>query len=210
MKFNNTIKSILLSAAVLFLATMPMETANAAKAKKAKASVDGIAKVSATMPEFIILHYYSELNLTFDAPDSEVIDEGNNNMNVSWKGDVDGNSELSAKNLKGANLDKSDVVKMSIPNVWAVRGFAPNGKAKVSISTPSGGSKLKKGKSAIGMSNVKVTQGKNSGRSINVALNGVSKRRATVGGVSMNMDFKKTTFSGKHTGGKYKITASTI
>ena len=211
MKSINTVKSILLGVAVLLLLGTPMHSAHAAKAKKGKASADGTAKVSAIMPEFIILHYYSKLDLTFDAPDlKSALDEGTNNMDVTWKGRVHGNSELGPKNLKGADLDMNDVVNISIPKVWAVRGFAPNGKAKVSISIPSGGSKLKKGKSEIGLSNIKVVQGKNSGRSIKIALNGISKRKATVGGVSMNMNFKKTTFSGKHTGGLYKITATTI
>lgn len=205
----NMLKSMLLSSAILAAIALPMNGSVALAAKNA--STSGKAKVSATLPEFIILHYYSTLELNFDKPSSETIDEGDNTMNVTWSGIVNGNDELNPKNLRDAKtaLD-NDRVKITLPNVWAVRGFTPNGKAQVSIEVPKSGEKLKRGTSVINMSNVKVTNGKRSGKSIKVDLKGIAKNRATTGGVAMDLDFIKTTRSGKHTGGLYKITAKTI
>ena len=209
MKTMNMLKSMLLSSAILAATVLPTN-GNVALAAK-NASVSGKAKVSATLPEFIILHYYSVLELNFDKPSSEAIDEGDNAMNVAWSGIVNNNDELNSKNLRDAKLAlDNDRVKITLPNVWAVRGFTPNGKARVSIEIPKSGEKLKKGESVIKMSNIKVTEGRSSGKSIKVNLKGIAKNRATTGGVTMDLDFVKTTRSGKHTGGLYQITAKTI
>ncbi|MCW8797279.1 MAG: hypothetical protein OQK67_09480 [Chlorobium sp.] len=209
MKTISTIKS-LLAGAILFAAVVLPITATEAPAAT-RASASGQAKVSTTLPEFIILHYYSDLELNFETPSSEALDEGDNSMNVAWSGIVNGNDELKPNDLKDAKLElDKDLVTVALPNVWAVRGFSPNGKASISIEIPNNGKTLKKGPSIIAMSNSKVTQGKTSGKSINVALNGIAKSRATTGGVTLDLDFMKTTRSGKHTGGLYKITAKTI
>ena len=209
MKTSHMLKSMLLYAAVIATIALPLHASTAFAAKNASAS--GEAKVSTTLPEFMILHYYSSLELNFEKPSSETIDEGDNAMNVAWSGIVNGNDELTPKNLKDAKLDlDNDLVTVTLPNVWAVRGFSPNGKAEISIVIPNNGKSMKRGKSVIEMSNPKVIQGKSSGKSIKVDLKGIAKNRATRGGVTMNLDFMKTTRSGQHNGGLYKITAKTI
>ena len=209
MKTFHMFKSMLVSAALFIAAALPMNGTEALAAKKSSSS--GEAKVSATLPEFIILHYYSALELNFEKPSSETIDEGDNSMNVAWSGIVNDNDELKPKNLRDAKLElDNDLVTVSLPDIWAVRGFSPNGKAEISIEIPNNGKTLKRGKSVIEMSNSKVTEGKKSGKSIKVDLNGIAKSRATTGGVIMDLDFMKTTRSGEHTGGLYKITAKTI
>lgn len=209
MKTVRMLKSMLLNAAVITAVALPVNGSAAFAAKNT--STSGEAKVSATVPEFIILHYYSALELNFDKPSAEAIDEGDNSMNVAWSGIVNGNDELKPKNLKDAKLElDNDLVTVTLPNVWAVRGFSPKGKAEISIAIPNKGKSMKRGKSVIEMSNSKVTQGKSSGKSIKVDLKGIAKNRATIGGVTMDLDFMKTTRSGEHTGGLYKITAKTI
>lgn len=207
----NMLKSMLLSSAILTATALPMNIATAKPEENSGASTSGTAKVSATLPEFIILHYYSVIDLNFDTPSSEAIDEGSNAMNVTWAGSVYDNDELKPENLTDAKLElDNDLVTVSLPNVWAVRGFAPNGKAKVSIEIPEGGDALKQQSSIIEMSSMNVTQGNNTSTSLDVELNGIAKSRATTGGVTMDLDFMKTTRSGEHTGGLYKITAQTI
>lgn len=211
MKKLNMLTSTLLCSAILMASVLPMNTATAKPEENSGASTSGTAKVSATLPEFIILHYYSVIDLNFDTPSSEIIDEGSNAMNVTWAGNVYENDELKPEDLMDAKLElDNDLVTVSLPNVWAVRGFAPNSKAKVSIEIPDGGDELKKDKSVIEMSNMNVTEGNNSGSSLDVELNGIAKSRATTGGITMDLDFMKTTRSGEHTGGLYKITAQTI
>lgn len=213
MKKLNMLKSAVLCSAILMAGVLPVNTAKAiaTPGENSAASTSGTAKVTATLPQFIILHYHSAIDLNFDTPSSETIDEGNNAMNVTWAGSVYGNTELAPEDLRDAKLElNNDLVTVSLPNVWAVRGFAPNGKAKVSIEIPDGGDELKQDKSIIEMSNMNVTEGKNSGSSLDVELNGIAKSRATTGGVTMDLNFMKTTRSGEHTGSLYKITAKTI
>ena len=162
------------------------------------------------MPEFIILHYYSSLSLNFATPESEIVNEGSNILNVTWQGKTDG-SELAQGSLKGSalELDGSETT-VHIPNVWAVRGFAPNGKAKIAIEIPKEGDKLVNGKSEIGLSHAKINCEHGTAESVDVPLNGITKSNATVGGVDMDLNFDKTTLSGTHKGGQYTIIASTL
>ncbi len=217
MKTISNLKSVLLCSALLLASSLPVHAVvdveggleNEGGARVKSKPVD----VKVTVPEFIILHYHSSLGLTFDTPTTEALDEGSNKMNVTWNGVVYGNDEIETGDLRGANLElDNDIVTVSIPNVWAVRGFAPNGKANVSIAIPQGGDKLTRDgtDSVIEMSNMKVTEGKSSGSEIDVELKGIAKKRATRGGVAMDLDFIRTSHSGQHTGGLYEITATTI
>ena len=170
------------------------------------ASTSGTTNVSVRVPEFIVLHYYSNITLNFDTPTSEAIDEGNNSVAVDWNGNSNG-SELDANSLMNASIDGTKTsVKLS--NVWAVRGFSKSGNARVEVSVPS--DKMQNGSSAITMSNVKVSDNAQSGSSITTKLNGISKSKASTGNIEMDLDFSKTTRSGSHSGGQYTITATTI
>ena len=170
------------------------------------AKTSGTTNVSVRVPEFIVLHYYSNITLNFATPTSEAIDEGSNSVDADWNGNANG-SELDANSLMNASIDgTSTTVKLN--NVWAVRGFSTSGNAKVEVTVPS--NTLKNGSSAITMSNVKVSDNAQSGSSITTKLNGISQNRATTGNIEMDLDFSNTTRSGSHTGGQYTITATTI
>ena len=193
----------------LFLCAMLLAVLHANSASGAQQS-SGSAKVTANIPEFIVLHYYSTLTLNFATPTSEALDEGDNEYKVSWEGEAAGD-ELSASSLMDADLEfDGNKTTISLPNVWAVRGFSKSGNAEVSITVPSGGDILQNGDSTIAMSDVQVTDGKNTGSSIKTNLGGIAKSSATFGGVVMALDFSNTKRSGSHVGGQYTITASTI
>jgi len=175
-----------------------------------KESSSGTAKVTANVPQFIVLHYYSSLTLNFETPTSEALDEGDNSMSVSWEGKATGD-QLSTASLMDAKLELDGTkTTVKMPNVWAVRGFSKTGNAEVTVTIPSGGDVLSNGESKIGMSNVKVNDGKSSGSSIKTNLGGIAKSSATFGGIELDLDFSKTNRSGSHIGGQYTITASTI
>jgi len=149
--------------------------------------------------------------MNFATPETESIDEGSNKMDAAWNGIVSNNSELSQKNLKDAVLElDGNLTTVSIPNVWAVRGFSASGTAGVSIAIPVGKNTLSRETSKIAISNAKVTSGGSSSSSLTVPLNGIARSRATLGGVEMDLNFVNTSLSGLHTGGQYTITASTI
>ncbi|UZJ36423.1 MULTISPECIES: hypothetical protein [unclassified Prosthecochloris] len=173
-------------------------------------SSSGTAKVTANVPQFIVLHYYSNLTLNFETPTSEALDQGDNTMAVSWEGAASGD-ELSTASLMDAKLELDGTkTTVKMPNVWAVRGFSKSGNAEVTVTIPSGGDELSNGESKIGMSNVKVNDGENSGSSIKTNLGGIAKSSATFGGIELDLDFSETSRSGSHAGGQYTITASTI
>jgi len=200
-------KSLRRTAAIALVTVL---AANTAFATVSGQSSSGSAKVTANIPEFIVLHYYSTLTLNFDTPTAEALDEGDKDFNVSWKGEASGDG-LTTANLMDAKLElASGKTTVNLGKVWAVRGFSQSGNAEVSINIPSGGDVLQNGNSQISMSNVRVTDGSSTGSSIRTNLGGIAKNSATFGGVLMELDFSKTNRSGSHTGGQYTIVASTI
>lgn len=175
-----------------------------------KESSSGTAQVTANIPQFIVLHYYSALTLNFETPTSEAIAQGDNTMSVSWEGSTSG-SELRTTDLMDATLELDGTkITVTMPNVWAVRGFSKSGNAEVAVTIPSGGDVLSNGESKIGMSNVKVRHGENTGESIKTNLGGIAKTSATIGSIVLDLDFSKTSRSGGHSGGQYTITAAAI
>lgn len=190
------------------IALVTVLVANTAFAAVSGQSSSGKAKVTANIPEFIVLHYYSTLTLNFDTPTSEALDEGDKDFNVSWKGEASGEG-LTTANLMDAKLElSSGKTTVNLGKVWAVRGFSREGLAEVSITV--GNNTLANGNSKIVMSNVRVTDGSSTGTSIRTNLGGIAKSSATFGGVLMELDFSKTSRSGSHSGGEYTITAATI
>lgn len=172
------------------------------------ASTSGTTNVSVRVPEFIVLHYYSNISLNFEAPTAEAIDEGSDEVDADWNGNTNGTG-LDANSLMSASLELDGTqTSVTLNNVWAVRGFSKSGNARVEVTVPS--DKLQNGSSEITMSNVKVSDDAQSGSTITTKLNGISKSRATTGNIEMDLDFSGTTRSGSHTGGQYTITATTI
>lgn len=204
MTTKKAITGMIIAAAMLFSGSNSAQAVVAAPGE----STSGETKVQVKVPEFIILHYYSDLTLNFAAP-TQAIDEGDKSWdNVAWStGTYDG--EISLSDVKGVNSE--DNVLVNLNNLWAVRGFSNNGNAKIKIdNTTAEMFNNENKKSVITMGDLKVTSNGKSDSEIEVPLNGISKARATKGGVSMTLDFSKTTTSGMHTGGVYKITAETI
>jgi len=199
MTTKKAITGMIIAAAMLF------GNSQAAQAV-ARASTSGDTKVQVSVPEFIILHYYSDLTLNFAAP-TQAVDEGAMKWeNVAWtSGSYDGEIKLTKDAVEVNNEDKFQV---NLDNLWAVRGFSGSGNANISIANKT--ANMINEKSVITMGDLKVTSNGKSANEIDVPLNGISKARATKGGVSMTLDFSKTTTSGMHSGGVYTITASTI
>lgn len=172
------------------------------------ACTSGTTNVSVRVPEFIVLHYYSNITLNFEAPTAEAIDEGSSEIDADWNGNTN-RTGLDANCLMNASLElDGTTTNVRLNNVWSVRGFSKSGNARIEVTVPS--NKLQNGSSEITMSNVKVSDDARSGSSIITRLNGISKNRATTGNIEMELDFSSTTRSGSHTGGQYTITATTI
>ncbi|NTW55653.1 MAG: hypothetical protein HGB20_01250 [Chlorobiaceae bacterium] len=195
----NKIRNLLIGAALMTTISNPLMAA----------STSGTTNVTVTVPEFIVLHYYSSITLNFATPETEAINQGQNSMDVSWSGTTSNGSSLESGNLMTAKLELDGTkTNVKLNNVWAVRGFSKSGNATVAVTIPQ--NKMTLGSSEIGISNAQVTDGTNTGVSISTKLGGITRAGATLGGVRMDLDFSKTSLSGTHTGGQYTITATTI
>jgi hypothetical protein len=176
----------------------------------AGSKTSGTADVTANLPEFIILHYYSGITLNFATPSAEALDEDADSRNISWKGESSGGEGLASENLTKAALELDGTkTTVRLPNVWAVRGFSSDGTATVSVEIPTGKNTMSNGDSKIVMSNLQVSDNSDTGVSISTKLNGITKNAATTGNIEMDLDFSLTTLSGEHSGAQYMITAST-
>lgn len=180
------------------------------KATASAASQNGSTNVSIVLPDCIILHYYSALTLNFSEYNDAIDQGGSNTWNVAWSGTADGGSQLSANTISQI---VPDLVTLTIPNAWAIRGLSPSGNAKVTLTIvnntlTSGASKITI-KNGAGDSLIS-DNGGNSGTSITTSLKGITTSQATIGNVRMTLDFSQTIQAGAHSGGQYKITAETI
>lgn len=199
MKLKTILTSLSLALSIFFAGNMPASAA----------TKSGSTNVSIVLPDCIILHYYSALNLNF-SDSNGAVDQGGNNWNVAWSGATSGGNQLSASNIYQV---VPDLVTLTIPNAWAIRGLSPSGNAKVTLTVvnntlTSGTSKIliKNGTGDTFISD----NGGHSGTSITTSLNGITTTQATMGNVKMTLDFSQTNKAGAHTGGQYKITAETI
>ncbi|MBN1279857.1 MAG: hypothetical protein K9I59_03235 [Chlorobium sp.] len=201
MTTKKAITGMIIAAAMLFSGSNSAQAVVAAPG----ASTSGDTKVQVSIPEFIILHYYSDLTLNFAAP-TQAVNEGAKAWDdVAWStGTYEG--DISLSDVKGVNSE--DKVLVNLDNLWAVRGFSKDGNATIMIDNTT--ADMANEKSVITMSDLKVTSNGKSDKALEVPLNGISKANATKGGVTMTLDFSKTTTSGMHKGGVYKITASTF
>ncbi len=174
------------------------------------ATKTGTTNVSIVLPDLIILHYYSALNLTFEQYTQSVNEGSAGTYNVQWSGTTDSGNTMTTSSLQNV---LPGTVSMTIPSIWAVRGLSPSGNAQVSISVLN--SQLVSGSSRVtiltGSGNTEINDNAgHSGTSITTALNGITSDNATIGNVKMTLDFSQTTLSGAHIGGQYMITAVTL
>jgi len=195
-------RRFLLIAALLSVCMFPLQAPAATKS--------GTVNVSIVLPDCIILHYYSALTLNFSEQSRAVDEGGDNNWNVQFSGAAEGGSQLSAT---GIQQTIPELVTLTIPNAWAIRGLSPTGNAKVSLSvvnsTLTSGSSIITIKNGAGDTQILDNSG-HSGTTITTALNGITTAQATLGNVKMTLDFSQTNKAGAHSGGQYKITAETI
>ncbi|NTW55656.1 MAG: hypothetical protein HGB20_01265 [Chlorobiaceae bacterium] len=174
------------------------------------ATKTGTTNVSIVLPDLVILHYYSALNLTFEQYTQSVNEGSGGTYNVQWSGTTDSGNTMTTSSLQNV---LPGTVSMTIPSVWAVRGLSPSGNAQVSISVLN--SQLVSGNSKVtiltGTGNTEINDNAgHSGTSITTALKGITAANATIGNVKMTLDFSQTTLAGAHSGGQYMITAVTL
>lgn len=165
-------------------------------------AVSGETCVNVAVPEYIVLRYFNELNITLSAT-STTKNAGASDVNKQFIGLTDFTETLEQSGSYGSSGPSNVVVKLK--NSWGVIGFSPSGNVKVSIT---GDPKLIKDSSYIGMTDYTLYSGSTTSSlgSLTIPLSGT---QATYGDLSFKANFSNTTKSGIHAG-KFTITAETI
>lgn len=178
--------------------------------KTGNAAVEGVTAsgntdISVTLPPIIILHYISEVSLSF-TDISTSVDEGAGSWDIAWTDAASNVSgELTSALLDDATTepDGKTTFNITLPNVWAVRGYSSSGTASLLIEE--GNTTLENGQSEIVLSDFSVSDDE-------PELNGLAKGNATIGSVSFVMDIIGAGISGTYEaeGAEYTLTASAI
>jgi len=207
--FKNPLLRTIAIAATLLAAGIP------ASASAATQSASGTSVLTVTVPDVIILDYFTSVNLGL-AGQTESHDHGTYAQANIGGGDqsFDGTGALTSGTLADATaaaLKGSDVT-LTMKNMWAVRGFSTSGKATVSVNGPA--TLTKSGtSSSIGVSKLQVmldgADASSASNSISANLKGLQKANATMGDVLMSLNFTNTSVSGDYTG-SITITAVTM
>jgi hypothetical protein len=198
----NSLRSLALGAALLGTCVMPSSA-------KAAVSQSGTTTVTVTMPEYLVLHYYSDVALNFSATSASK-GASASPLSATWTtlGDREETLEASATEVGPSSAN------ITLKNAWAIAGLSSSGTATVSItgtnfSSTRSGSTSQIGVSGYALASSNGVSGAVSGSTITTQLRGVSGQSQTVGDVKMKLDFSKTTESGAHAG-TFTITAQTI
>jgi hypothetical protein len=207
MKNLKSIRSLAIGAALLGVCGTPAS----AHAVPSGESQSGKTNVTVTMPEYLVLHYYSDVALNFSATSSSVSQSGGSTLTPTWStslGDTTHNLAASATEVGPSS------VNITLKNAWAIAGLSRSGTATVSItgtdfSATREGSKSKIDVSGYALATTSGVSGAVSGSSITTLLRGVAGQTPTVGDVKMRLGFSNTTESGAHSG-SFTITAQTI
>lgn len=201
------LRAIVLAAAML-AASVPVSVI-------ASRTASGTSTIYVSVPDVIILDYFSNINLGLVGQTESHGHDFCNQVAIDGREQtIDGSCELGTASPADANLAalRGSDITLTLRNVWAVRGFSSSGKATVSIA---GDSFLRNesSSSSIGVSKLQLrldgAQASSGGRSVSTDLKGIQKLNATKGDVLMGLDFSNTTVSGDYTG-TITITAVTF
>ena len=213
--FKNTTLRTIAIAATLLAAGAPASASAIVQQEASTQTATGSSKVTMTVPDVIILDYFTSVNLGL-AGQTESHDHGTYAQANIGGGDqsFDGTGALTSGTLADATaaaLKGSDVT-LTMKNMWAVRGFSTSGKATVSVNGPA--TLTKSGtSSSIGVSKLQVmldgADASSASNSISANLKGLQKANATMGDVLMSLNFTNTSVSGDYTG-SITITAVTM
>lgn len=186
-------KFVFVALGALLCALLPFQGANAAS---------GTTSVTIDFPDIIILHYVSDLTLTFTGSELSV-DEGEGSATddlAAVAADFDADMPLTEGGVP-------DNVSVTVKNVWAVRGLTSSGNIRVAPEIDK--DTAKKGSSEAVMSNLLVkTSTVSAGDPITITAPGFGMSNAVYGDIVFNLDISGITDSGSHDGMQYTIEAT--
>jgi hypothetical protein len=169
----------------------------------------GTTTVTVTMPEYLVLHYYSDVALNFSATSASK-PASSSPFSATWTtlGDREEMLDAAASEVGPTSAN------ITLKNAWAIAGLSNSGTATVSITgtnftSTKSGSTSKIDVSGYALASTNGVSGAVSGSTITTQLRGVNGQTQTTGDVKMKLDFTNTIESGAHAG-SFTITAQTI
>jgi hypothetical protein len=199
----------------LMLASLVVGAFALMTASPAYAQASGDTVISIDIPDIVILHYFSSVDVTIDAAAMGAyltgggpveIDEGNFTGAASENaGQFEANLAIAPTALTG---DPSNATLL-LQQAWGVRSIAIGGantdtQLSIGITTAN----MTTGGSVISIAGAAVDDGVNNGASIQFTAPGLATPRT--GDVELVLDFSGTTEAGQHTGGVFTLTATNI
>jgi hypothetical protein len=186
-------------------------------ATPAQAQAQGQTAVSIDIPDIVILHYFSSVDVTIDAtsmgtfltgtPGNEsAVDEGAASGTAGLAG---GNFSLDlAINPTGLSGDPTSAV-LVLQNAWAVRAISLGGGGSLTqLGVSVTGATMSNGSSQIAISNATVDDGTSNSSTITFPAPGLAPARE--GDVQLTLNFSNAVGAGTHTGGQYTLSATNI
>ena len=177
------------------------------------AQATGNTTVSIDIPDIVILHYFSTVDVTIDAASmgsyltgagSNAIDEGGFvGAAAENAGQFEANLAIAPNALTG---DPSNATLL-LQEAWGVRAISLGNPASetdlaIVVTNPS----LTNGGSVVTIANAFVDDGTSNGNSIQFASPGLAP--ALTGDIELLLDFGATDAAGQHVGGVFTLTAT--
>jgi hypothetical protein len=184
-------------------------------ASPAHAQAIGDTTISIDVPDIVILHYFSTVDVAIGATAMEdyLTGAGTNARNegggAGTAAENGGQFDVDLTMAPGALSGDPTNAVLLLQNAWGVRAISggPTTQTQVAItvqnSTLSDG-----GSSSIEIVGANVDAGAGAGPDVAFTPPGLSP--AVTGDVLLTLDFSNTTTAGSHTGGVFRLTASNI
>ena len=178
----------------------------------AQATATGNTTVAIDIPDIVILHYFSAVNVQLDAAAMggyltagvTAVDEGVDGGPAALIG---GQFELNlGMTPTGLTGDPTSAVLL-LQEAWGVRAIGrPGANTQVAITVPT--PNLNNAGSQIAIGGATVAQGVSNAATITFPAPGLAP--ALIGDVELTLDFTNTTTAGNHTGGVYTLTVTNL
>ena len=178
------------------------------------AQATGNTAISIDIPDIVILHYFSTVDVTIDATAMgsyltggvNSVDEGNVTGTAAENaGQFEMDLAIAPTALTG---DPANAVLL-LQNAWGVRAISlGNPVSETDLTITVANPTLSNGGSQIAIVGAAVDDGATAGASIQFASPGLAPPRT--GDVELTLNFSNTTDAGQHTGGIFTLTATNI
>ncbi|HXV76316.1 MAG TPA: hypothetical protein VD788_08350 [Candidatus Polarisedimenticolaceae bacterium] len=181
------------------------------------AQATGQTAVSVDIPDIVILHYFSSVDVTIDANTMGSFLTGTpGNAGTVNEGVTSGLASLSGSNLQvdlamtpSALTGDPSAAVLVLQNAWAVRAISlGNLGSSTELDIAITGATMSNGGSQIGITTATVNDGTSNASTITFPAPGLAP--ALQGDVELTLSFANAVDAGPHTGGEFTLTATNL